>query len=154
VRSVRLSWLASHCGVEQDLSRPPTRPARIISNLALTPGARLGVYEITAQIAEGGMGEVFRARDTKLNRDVALKVLPDSFARLRTIRTGWLVLRAVKYGQVRRVGSLEARHVDVAVIAATNRDLRPRRPDRAHRSLQNAQSRFAQRPPASTGGHF
>jgi len=41
---------------------------------------RLGVYEITAQIGEGGMGQVFRARDTKLNRDVALKVLPESFA--------------------------------------------------------------------------
>jgi eukaryotic-like serine/threonine-protein kinase len=49
-------------------------------DLALAPGTRLGVYEIVAQIGEGGMGLVYRARDTKLNRDVALKVLPDLFA--------------------------------------------------------------------------
>ena len=48
--------------------------------MALTPGTRLGVYEVIASIGVGGMGEVFRAHDTKLNRDVALKVLPDSFA--------------------------------------------------------------------------
>jgi eukaryotic-like serine/threonine-protein kinase len=48
--------------------------------LALTPNIRLGVYEIAVQIGEGGMGQVYRARDTKLNRDVALKVLPDSVA--------------------------------------------------------------------------
>jgi len=48
--------------------------------LSLTPGSRLGVYQITAPIGEGGMGQVWRARDTKLNREVALKVLPDSFA--------------------------------------------------------------------------
>src|SRR5947207_5225245 len=50
------------------------------SALALTTGTRLGVYEVTAQIGEGGMGQVYRARDTKLNRDVALKLLPDAFA--------------------------------------------------------------------------
>jgi Tol biopolymer transport system component len=49
--------------------------------LALTPGSRLGVYAITAQIGEGGMGQVYRARDTKLDRDVAIKILPDAFAR-------------------------------------------------------------------------
>ena len=48
--------------------------------MALTSGTRLGVYEVIAHIGEGGMGQVYRARDTKLNRDVALKVLPDEFA--------------------------------------------------------------------------
>ncbi len=42
-------------------------------------GQRIGCYEVTAKIGEGGMGEVFRARDTKLDRDVALKVLPQAF---------------------------------------------------------------------------
>ncbi len=49
--------------------------------MSLTPGARLGAYEIIAPIGAGGMGEVYRARDTKLQRDVAIKVLPDLFAR-------------------------------------------------------------------------
>jgi serine/threonine protein kinase len=48
--------------------------------LALTPGTRLGSYEIQAQIGEGGMGRVYRARDTRLNRDVAIKVLPEELA--------------------------------------------------------------------------
>jgi Tol biopolymer transport system component len=46
----------------------------------MTPGARLGPYEIVASIGAGGMGEVYRAKDTKLNRDVAIKILPDAFA--------------------------------------------------------------------------
>ncbi len=48
--------------------------------MALTPGTRLGPYEITAQIGVGGMGEVYRATDTTLNRQVAIKVLPESLA--------------------------------------------------------------------------
>ncbi len=56
------------------------RAGHIIPALALTPGTRLGVYEIIAPIGEGGMGQVFRARDTKLDRDVAIKILPEAFA--------------------------------------------------------------------------
>ena len=48
--------------------------------MATLPGKRLGPYEISGAIGSGGMGEVYRARDTRLGRDVAIKVLPESFA--------------------------------------------------------------------------
>src|SRR5450432_2989246 len=48
--------------------------------MPLTTGSRLGPYEILAQIGAGGMGEVYRARDARLSRDVAIKVLPASFS--------------------------------------------------------------------------
>ena len=45
--------------------------------MPLTPGTRLGSYEVIAAIGAGGMGEVYRARDGRLNREVAIKVLPE-----------------------------------------------------------------------------
>jgi hypothetical protein len=48
--------------------------------MTIGAGTRLGAYEIVALIGAGGMGEVYRARDTRLKREVAIKVLPDAFA--------------------------------------------------------------------------
>jgi serine/threonine protein kinase len=48
--------------------------------MTIAPGSRLGPYEIVSAIGAGGMGEVYRARDRKLDRDVAIKVLPESVA--------------------------------------------------------------------------
>ncbi len=87
--------------------------------MPLSPGTRLGVYEVTEKIGEGGMGEVYRARDTKLDRDVALKVLPDLFAndaeRLGRFQREAKVLASLNHGAfvVRSAGlqACVARHV-------------------------------------------
>src|SRR6476619_3830452 len=79
--------------------------------LALSPGTRLGPYEVTAQIGEGGMGQVYRARDTKLNRDVALKVLPDSFAndpdRLARFQREAQILASLNHPNIAHIHGLE-----------------------------------------------
>jgi len=49
--------------------------------MTLTSGTKLGPYEVVAPAGAGGMGEVYRARDTRLNRDVAVKILPAAFSR-------------------------------------------------------------------------
>jgi serine/threonine protein kinase len=54
--------------------------------MSLQVGQQLGSYEITSLLGKGGMGEVYRARDAKLKRDVAIKILPDEFSRgIRTV---------------------------------------------------------------------
>ena len=59
--------------------------------MALTPGTRLGPYEIAAQIGVSGMGEVYQATDTNRGRDVPIKVLPESASNwcLRSSRGEW-----------------------------------------------------------------
>src|ERR1700682_200239 len=65
--------------MQRDL--PPFRRSRDrLNRMSLSPGERLGPYEILAPIGKGGMGEVYRARDPRLHRDVAVKVLPQAFA--------------------------------------------------------------------------
>ncbi len=79
--------------------------------MSLSPGTRLGVYNVTAQIGQGGMGEVYRARDTKLNRDVALKVLPDAFAsdpdRLARFQREAQVLASLNHPNIAAIHGLE-----------------------------------------------
>ena len=79
--------------------------------MALILGTRLGVYEITAPIGAGGMGEVYRARDTRLNRDVAIKVLPDLFAsdaeRLARFTREAQTLAALNHPNIAHIHGLE-----------------------------------------------
>src|SRR6185436_1307921 len=79
--------------------------------MALAPGSRVGVYEVTAQIGAGAMGVVFRARDTKLLREVALKVLPEHFAenpdRLSRLQREAQLLALLNHPNIAHVYGLE-----------------------------------------------
>ena len=79
--------------------------------MALTPGTRLGVYEVTAQIGEGGMGQVYRATDTKLKRQVAIKILPPSLAadadRLARFQREAEVLASLNHPHIAAIYGLE-----------------------------------------------
>ena len=79
--------------------------------MALALGTRFGPYEILAAIGAGGMGEVYRARDTKLNRDVAIKVLPDLFAndpeRLARFQREAQVLASLNHPHIAAIYGLE-----------------------------------------------
>ena len=79
--------------------------------MALSPGSRRGPYEIIAKIGAGGMGEVYRARDTKLDRDVALKILPEAFAsnpeRLARFEREAKTLAALNHPHIAHIHGLE-----------------------------------------------
>ena len=79
--------------------------------MPLEPGTTLGPYHVTAKIGEGGMGVVYRARDTKLDRDVALKVLPDAFTqdpdRLARFEREAKVLASLNHPNIAAIYGLE-----------------------------------------------
>ncbi len=79
--------------------------------MTLSPGTRLGPYEIASPLGAGGMGEVFRARDTKLNRDVAIKVLPAAFAqdaeRVARFRREAQLLASLNHPNIAAIHGLE-----------------------------------------------
>jgi eukaryotic-like serine/threonine-protein kinase len=84
----------------------------VLAAAPLTPGVRLGVFEITGTLGAGGMGEVYRARDTRLGRDVAVKLLPSVLAgdpdrRARLERESRL-LAALNHPHIAAIHSVEA----------------------------------------------
>jgi len=92
--------------------------------MPLTPGDRLGPYEIVAAVGAGGMGEVYRARDARLQRDVAIKVLPEGFAldpeRLARFQREAQVLASLNHPHIAHVYGLEDEPVDVSPGAAVD----------------------------------
>jgi hypothetical protein len=86
----------------------------------LSPGTRLGPYEVVAPLGAGGMGEVYRARDTKLDRDVALKTLPESFAhdadRLTRFELEAKTLAALNHAYIAQIYGLEQAPAGSAIV--------------------------------------
>ena len=94
--------------------------ADVLRKMALAVGTRLGPYEVTAKIGEGGMGEVWRARDTKLDRDVALKVLPPAFTedpdRLARFEREAKVLASLNHTNIGHIYGLEEAEGQKALV--------------------------------------
>ena len=88
--------------------------------MPLAPGTTLGPYQVTAKIGEGGMGEVCRARDTKLDRDVALKVLPQAFTedpdRLARFEREAKVLASLNHPNIGHIYGLEEAEGQKALV--------------------------------------
>src|SRR5579864_9132646 len=88
--------------------------------MPLSAGDQLGHYEILAPIGSGGMGEVYRARDTKLKRDVALKVLPDSFAndpeRMARFQREAEVLASLNHSNIAQIYGVEERALAMELV--------------------------------------
>ncbi len=89
--------------------------------MSLAAGTKLGPYEILASIGAGGMGEVYRARDTKLDRDVAIKVLPPDFAhdpeRLARFEREAKVLASLNHPNIAQIYGIEDRALIMELVA-------------------------------------
>jgi Tol biopolymer transport system component len=94
-----------------DLVANPAALSDLVTQAALAPGTRLGVYVVDTLLGRGGMGEVYRARDAKLGRDVALKVLPTMFAadpeRLARLEREARLLAALSHPNIVTIHSVE-----------------------------------------------
>jgi serine/threonine protein kinase len=134
----RDAWLRQACGSDPDLLRevgslvahhqdkePHSWAAVAAAGLiaasgSIKPGTRIGVYEILEPIAAGGMGEVYRARDSRLQREVAIKVLPDAFAqdpdRLARFTREARVLASLNHPNIAAIYGVEERALVMELV--------------------------------------
>jgi serine/threonine protein kinase len=86
----------------------------------MTPQSTIGHYRITSKLEEGGMGEVWRATDTKLGRDVAIKVLPESFAadadRMARFEREAKVLASLNHPNIAQIYGIEDRALVMELV--------------------------------------
>ena len=153
----RAAFLDSVCGHDslmrdeiEDLIRSDEKDSGLLessaieivlsSKAAVTPGSRFGPYEVHSAIGAGGMGEVYRARDTKLGRDVAIKLLPSAFTsdpdrvarRPHRMDAGARLPRVVLRGSTRgpdRIPGLRRRPTSCPPRVGSSRRAIPRRSD-------------------------
>ena len=95
--------------------------------MALEIGTRVGIYEVTGKLGEGGMGEVYRAHDTTLDRDVALKVLSEAFTadadRLSRFQREAKVLASLNHPNIGAIHGLESAGETQALVLELIEDL-------------------------------
>src|SRR5262249_9619005 len=88
--------------------------------MPLSPGTRVGSYDVVAPLGTGGMGEVYRARDTTLDRDVAIKVLPEAFAqdpeRLARLEREAKTLAALNHPNIAQIYGFERSESVTALV--------------------------------------
>src|SRR5512132_1469380 len=88
--------------------------------MSLSIGARLGVYEILGPLGAGGMGEVYRARDSRLHREVAIKILPDIFGsdpeRLARFEREAQVLASLNHPRIAQIYGIEDRALVMELV--------------------------------------
>src|SRR4029077_20100143 len=119
-------FVAEHCSDPElrrevlELLASPAPLSGIVSANALRAGERLGPYVIERLLGRGGMGEVYKARDTTLNRSVAIKVLPDAFAndaeRLARFRRGARRLAALNHPNIAHIHGFEESNRAAALV--------------------------------------
>src|SRR5579863_9459988 len=109
------------CVWQPSSTTPSSRSGKIVNpSMPLSTGTRLGAYEIVALIGAGGMGEVYRAKDTRLKRDVALKVLPEAFARdqerMARFQREAEVLAALNHPNIAQIYGIEERALIMELV--------------------------------------
>ena len=102
--------------------------------MGLAPGTSIGHYDVTSLLGEGGMGQVWQATDTQLNRQVALKILPDAFAedpdRLARFQREAQILASLNHPKIAAIHGIEEAEGDAGARPGAGGGADPGRPDR------------------------